>query len=241
MSDITKSDALFIYRMTAVSEQDRKVLLEKNRDYGESWKKRGGVGAYMMLARKWDRIENLAKDAGFDIFELYRRNPGDVRDDIKDLRRYLILVEQEMMREEHEVEDAQFESTLVKIDPKPFQNAEPPPETAMPVSRFEEVANAGSANEQENMRAYELTRKDRCDFCGRKMMELPMPVADNYCFINYAKCYDCTKKSMFKEDLPALDMKIEEYRRRQEALRATLAEPQDDQSDHAASIRSQGA
>ena len=36
--------------------------------YGDSWKQRG-VGAFMMLARKWDRIENQVKGFKWDVFE----------------------------------------------------------------------------------------------------------------------------------------------------------------------------
>jgi hypothetical protein len=74
---------------------DVQVLIEKGKTYGDSWKSRGGVGAFMMLARKWDRIENIAKAAGWDILEAGKQNTGDVLDDIADLRRYLLLVETE--------------------------------------------------------------------------------------------------------------------------------------------------
>lgn len=72
---------------------DVAVLEEKGRTYGDSWRKRGGVGAFMMLSRKWDRIENIALGAGYDIFSVCKDNKGDILDDIQDLRRYLLLVE----------------------------------------------------------------------------------------------------------------------------------------------------
>ena len=49
---------------------DVDALEKAEESYGNSWRQRGGVGAFMMLARKWDRI------------------------DIQDLRRYLLLVEE---------------------------------------------------------------------------------------------------------------------------------------------------
>ena len=64
----------------------------KDKEYGASWKKRGGVGAYMMLARKWDRIENISKGQHYDIFQALSDNTGDVRDDVRDLVGYLLLV-----------------------------------------------------------------------------------------------------------------------------------------------------
>jgi hypothetical protein len=63
--------------------------------YGDSWKLRGGVGAFMMLARKWDRLERAVKRHQWDVFEAAaddQRSEGII-DDIRDLRRYLILVE----------------------------------------------------------------------------------------------------------------------------------------------------
>ena len=84
---------------------DCEELAEKEQSYGDSWKQRGGVGAFMMLARKWDRIENQCREeAGYDIFEVIaeqgiENNNGGIIDDIRDLRRYLLLVEQHMISE----------------------------------------------------------------------------------------------------------------------------------------------
>lgn len=95
-----------------VADADVKGLLKAQESYGDSWKKRGGVGAFMMLARKWDRLENCVRGAlvnphtgiptisPYDIFahiEADRRAEGLI-DDIRDLRRYLMLVEAEMLR-----------------------------------------------------------------------------------------------------------------------------------------------
>src|SRR5687768_5414092 len=93
----------------AASESD--VLGHKisEKSYGDSWKRRGGVDTFHMLARKWDRLERrLATNmdaagstsgaAPYDIFEQIaadRRAEGII-DDVRDLRRYLMLVEAEM-------------------------------------------------------------------------------------------------------------------------------------------------
>jgi len=84
--------------LNGITHADITGLLKAERSYGDSWKKRGGVGAFMMLARKWDRLENQVKAHDYDIFEAIKR---DVRiegiiDDIRDLRRYLLLVEEHM-------------------------------------------------------------------------------------------------------------------------------------------------
>lgn len=90
-----------LIRELAGLDADALELAEKS--YGDSWKQRGGTGAFMMLARKWDRIENQArKDAEtpYDIFSAVAAhgiNPDGILDDIRDLRRYLLLVEAEML------------------------------------------------------------------------------------------------------------------------------------------------
>ena len=77
---------------------DVEILKEAEKSYGTSWKQRGGVGAFMMLARKWDRIENQVVEKGWDIFKSIEQDirPEGILDDIKDLRRYLLLVEAHM-------------------------------------------------------------------------------------------------------------------------------------------------
>ena len=87
-----------IQKVNILATEDVTALHEAEKSYGDSWKKRGGVGAFMMLARKWDRIENQVNDSNYDIFlalEEDGRQEGLI-DDIRDLRRYLLLVEAEM-------------------------------------------------------------------------------------------------------------------------------------------------
>jgi len=83
--------------IATLAQRDVETLKDKGKTYGSSWKKRGGVGAFMMLARKWDRIENIVSSAGYDIFKAGNANTGDVLDDIADLRAYLLLVESEVI------------------------------------------------------------------------------------------------------------------------------------------------
>lgn len=90
-------------------------LTRKDREYGGSWKKRGGVGAFMMMARKWDRLEHQVDElrqynndgAGFmagpyDVFghitggELEAGVGEKLLDTLGDLRRYALLVEAEV-------------------------------------------------------------------------------------------------------------------------------------------------
>jgi|TARA_R110000824_G_scaffold106188_4_gene250884 hypothetical protein len=81
--------------------EDLASLKKSEKKYGDSWKRRGGVGAFMMLARKWDRIENtVGADFQFNIFSAIDHDSSStgILDDIRDLRRYLLLVEAEMIR-----------------------------------------------------------------------------------------------------------------------------------------------
>jgi hypothetical protein len=98
----------YIDRLEEIATKDCDVLRRKDREYGGSWLKRGGIGAFMMLARKWDRLEQAvgrsvqmtggATAAKYDILEhtLVDTREEGLLDDIGDLRRYLLLVECEV-------------------------------------------------------------------------------------------------------------------------------------------------
>lgn len=108
----------FLRLLDVVAKADVIGLKKAQKSYGNSWKQRGGVGAFMMLARKWDRIENRLKqdNAPFDNdggsspgqYNIFEHIEADTRsegviDDIRDLRRYLMLVEAEMLARGHEL------------------------------------------------------------------------------------------------------------------------------------------
>jgi hypothetical protein len=89
----------FLEQLEHIAGCDASGLRKAAQSYGNSWKSRGGIGAYMMLARKWDRMENRVRRLGWDIFRAIatdQRGEG-VIDDVRDLRRYLMLVEAEMV------------------------------------------------------------------------------------------------------------------------------------------------
>ena len=87
-----------INRCAGLALEDERELHKAEKSYGDSWKQRGGVGAFMMLARKWDRLERQVSKTGYDVFEaiLEDDRPEGIIDDIRDLRRYLFLVDAEM-------------------------------------------------------------------------------------------------------------------------------------------------
>mgnify|MGYP001253218991 CR=1 FL=1 len=97
--DIDADDySAIINRVLGLANEDVEGLHVSEQSYGDSWKQRGGVGAFMMLARKWDRLEKQVADWNYDVFQTAdedRREEG-VLDDIRDLRRYLFLVEAEV-------------------------------------------------------------------------------------------------------------------------------------------------
>jgi hypothetical protein len=101
----------------SIAQSDVEHIKEKEKTYQGSWKKRGGCGAFHMLARKWDRLENMLgrethilnrSRAGqpnltverYDVFAAVEADAtggdGTVLAEVRDLRRYLLLVEAEM-------------------------------------------------------------------------------------------------------------------------------------------------
>ena len=90
--------SLMTMSLNNLANEDVTGLHEAEQSYGDSWKKRGGVGAFMMLARKWDRLENQVTKVNYDIFQAIQQDtrPEGILDDIQDLRRYLLLVEAEV-------------------------------------------------------------------------------------------------------------------------------------------------
>jgi hypothetical protein len=78
-----------------IATADAAVVVEKDKQYGASWCKRGGVGAYMVMIRKVDRMEEACQKRGYNIFEAVARDNRSegLIDDIRDLRQYLLLIE----------------------------------------------------------------------------------------------------------------------------------------------------
>jgi hypothetical protein len=110
----------FLTKLYEVAENDIKVLHDKGAAYGDSWKKRGGVGAFMMLARKWDRIENICRDKfGYDVIRacLEDMSTEGMLEQIGDLRRYLTLVESEVLVRK----DIEEKSKNMDFSKGPFQ------------------------------------------------------------------------------------------------------------------------
>lgn len=111
-------------KIEEVAMSDVATLIQKERTYGGSWKKRGGVGAFMMLARKMDRIENIAQQHSYDVFSAVAAGgmegeDGSMIAEIRDLRCYLNLVEAEMLARA-EPTAAEHEPPMVETTPHSY-------------------------------------------------------------------------------------------------------------------------
>lgn len=79
-------------------EQDYSYLIKRDQEYHASWLKRGGVGAFMTFCRKWDRFAPMVCEYNRNALDMLAAHPDRI-DDVQDLRRYLLLVESEWMRQ----------------------------------------------------------------------------------------------------------------------------------------------
>ena len=99
----------FLDHLEPLAARDIATIREKQASYGASWKRNGGIGAFMIFARKWDRIKNrVALDIevrgsapGAEREDVFQHIAADARaepvlDDIRDLRCFLLLLEAEM-------------------------------------------------------------------------------------------------------------------------------------------------
>jgi hypothetical protein len=94
-------EAASLRRIPDLYDADITTLIKKYGEYGPSWKAEGGHSAFFNLKRKWDRIYNQSKKQGWDLFAAFHADPSPqgIIDDIGDLRRYLALVEAELMEQ----------------------------------------------------------------------------------------------------------------------------------------------
>lgn len=99
---MTTNEKLKYHRhLDAIAQADIAYIRRKDAQYDASWKKRDGAGAFFTIARPWDRFESISKGAGYDLFakigeEGLEGPDGSLIACVRDLRRYLMLVEAEM-------------------------------------------------------------------------------------------------------------------------------------------------
>jgi hypothetical protein len=87
--------------LESIAKEDVRFVEMRESTYRGSWKRRGGPGVFMNLARKWDRLEHYASRTGWDLWATLHGGlegeDGTALAEIRDLRRYLLLVEAELM------------------------------------------------------------------------------------------------------------------------------------------------
>ncbi len=91
-----------LHRLHFITEELVKYVSDKDTQYGSSWRKRGGAGAYFVIARKWDRIEQACetlKSTKYDIFNVFATDDRreTILDDCLDLVGYLLILIEHMV------------------------------------------------------------------------------------------------------------------------------------------------
>jgi len=88
----------YLKNLKVIYDEDIKVLHHKDKTYQGSWNKRD-YSAFENLARKWDRIHVICSKHGWSVFAALgddssaQGHDGTILAEIRDLRRYLALVE----------------------------------------------------------------------------------------------------------------------------------------------------
>ena len=134
--------------LNKIVEVDIEYVRYKDVQYNASWKRRGGIGAFFTIVRPWDRFENISKQNGYDIFAKVMQEgligpDGSLIACIRDLRRYFLLLEAELME--------QYKDYALKA-----KVAEPPEEDDPGIGRtavgYDETGPAYRPKRQENYR-----------------------------------------------------------------------------------------
>lgn len=92
----------YLSQLHRVAQAGNQLITAKTATYKDSWKARGGRGAWYTLVRPLDRLQSMVEDRHQgDIFAAIEANPeggdGTALDALRDLRNYLNLVEAEMV------------------------------------------------------------------------------------------------------------------------------------------------
>jgi hypothetical protein len=89
-------------RLQRIADDMVETLLVKDDAYGSSWKSKGGFSAFFNLDRKWSRVENLARQHGYDVFAAAKAtegSPDSMVESLRDLIGYAMLSLDEIARE----------------------------------------------------------------------------------------------------------------------------------------------
>ncbi|KKL83673.1 hypothetical protein LCGC14_1972360 [marine sediment metagenome] len=94
-----------LHRLSFITKELVEYVNDKDIQYGSSWRKRGGAGSFMVMARKWDRIEQACEKepAKYDIFNVFKEEDRreTILDDCLDLVGYLLILVEHMIEIGH--------------------------------------------------------------------------------------------------------------------------------------------
>lgn len=90
------------HRLHFITKELVKYVGDKDLHYGSSWRRRGGAGAFFVISRKWDRIEQACEtqeSAKYDIFNVFKKDDRSetILDDCLDLIGYLLILIEHMV------------------------------------------------------------------------------------------------------------------------------------------------
>lgn len=76
-----------------------RIAQQKDAEYGASWCKRGGIGAWFTTVRKFDRISTQLKNMSYDLWhtEFDGDQTESLEETLKDGINYLLLIEEKVM------------------------------------------------------------------------------------------------------------------------------------------------
>lgn len=130
-------DGKILEALHTVAQSDVEGLMEARRHYGESWKAEGGFSAWFNVKRKIDRLVKLcsrpvevfgASDFVRERYNIFSHIEADlieggegVLDTIRDLRRYLTLVEAEMLLQDKKLPLQRDNAAVQKRRQEAFQ------------------------------------------------------------------------------------------------------------------------
>lgn len=93
----TEPDMRYMDSLEEIALEGVQLIREKTATYGDSWKRRGGQGAWFTTVRPWDRLEGIVHRHGGDVIAAVLADPtgadGSALACIRDLRNYLLLIE----------------------------------------------------------------------------------------------------------------------------------------------------
>lgn len=192
-----------------VTRYDLETLRRKEASYQGSWKKRGGIGAFMMLARKWDRLESIvssisgtmtlsplgpevveAQAGEYDIFSHILLDTsgadGTALAEVRDLREYLLLVEAEILSRTHgrkKLAEKDFGlHPREEVIPRPISSVTPVPEKVYAHAHSDSSHGAEFPIQDRNepCNSYHSTIVNGlCQNCGFPSKAHPVPVEDS--------------------------------------------------------------